>query len=411
MPSDPHGGLRSRDEVRRELGTWDHGRPGPTVLVMAGVHGNEPAGITAVQRVLQHLQEHELPIAGRLCAFAGNLGALAKGVRFQTRDLNRGWGEAAIAALRQRAATATAMAATPVATPEPPARELLSPEDREQLELLDRFEQVLHTASGPVVFVDLHSSSAPGAPFLCLADTIDNRRVGLATRVPIILGIEETIDGAALEWFAHRGVVGLAAEGGQHQHPDTVGNHEAMLWLLLQRVGLLRPGQVDLAPHRAHLARTTGGVPGIVEIVHRHAIVPADRFVMAPGFTNFAPAAKGTLLAHDARGEIRAPYDCRVLLPLYQALGDDGYFLARPVRAFWLHLARWLRACRLHVVLPLLPGVRRDPDDPDTLLADRRVARWFTTEIFHLLGFRRERVRGERLAFSRRRSRPENARL
>lgn len=379
--------------VGRELGTWDDGRPGPTLLVMAGVHGNEPAGVLAVQRVLGHLQERELPIDGRLVAFAGNLGALAVGQRFLARDLNRGWGAAAIAAMAAR----------------PDVQR--SPEDHEQQELLARFEQVLRTASGPVLFVDLHSSSADGAPFLCLADTIDNRRLGLATGVPIILGIEETIDGAALEWFAQRGVAALAAEGGRHQHPDTVGNHEAMLWILLVRLGLLRADTIDLSPHRAHLQRTTAGVPKIVEIVHRHAITAADQFRMAPGFVNFAEARKGTLLAHDVRGEVRAPYDCRVLLPLYQALGDDGYFLARPVRAFWLGLARWLRALRADALLPFLPGVHRDPDDRDTLLADRRVARWFTVEIFHLLGYRRERPRGDRIAFSRRRSRPENRRL
>ena len=33
---------------RRELGRLDHGRAGPTLLVLAGIHGNEPAGVVAV---------------------------------------------------------------------------------------------------------------------------------------------------------------------------------------------------------------------------------------------------------------------------------------------------------------------------------------------------------------------------
>lgn len=378
-------------EVRRELGRWDDGVAGPTVLVLAGIHGNEPAGVQAVERVLAELRRRAVPIRGRLVALAGNLGALAAGCRFRARDLNRGWGGAAVAAMAQRAGDAR------------------SPEDDEQRDLLRCFEEVLATANGPVLFVDLHTSSADGPPFLCLADTIDNRRLGLATGVPIILGIEETIDGAALEWFGDRGVAALAVEGGRHQHPDTAGNHEAVLWLLLAKVGAV-PAAVALLPaRRAHLQRAVGGAPRIVEITHRHAITPADRFRMAPGFVNFAPARAGQLLAHDARGEIRAQRDCRVLLPLYQPQGDDGYFLARPVARFWLHVAAWLRALRADVLLPFLPGIRRDPADPDTLLADRAVARWFTVEIFHLLGYRRERPRGERLlAFTRRRSRREN---
>ena len=48
---------------------------------------------------------------------------------------------------------------------------------------------------------------------------------------------------------------------------------------------------------------------------------------------------------------------------------------------------------------------------PDTLLADPRVARWFVVEVFHLLGFRKESRRGALLAFSRRRSRADNSGL
>jgi succinylglutamate desuccinylase len=384
---------------RRDLGTWDCGRPGPTLLVMAGIHGNEPAGVVAAQRVLGRLQELEVPIRGRVVALAGNLGALAAGRRFVDRDLNRGWSAPAVAELRARAGAAPGSATAADA------------EDREQRELLDRFEATLATASGPVVLVDLHTSSADGPPFLCLADTIDNRRLGLAAHVPIILGIEETIDGASLEWFAQRGLVAMAVEGGRHEHPDTADNHEAVLWLVLDYLGLLPAGTIDRRRHEQHLRRTTAGVPPIVEIVHRHAITAADEFRMAPGFTNFAPVAKGTLLAHDRRGPITAPGDRLVLLPLYQELGDDGYFLARRVRPFWLRMAAVLRRLRLDGAVTLLPGVRRDPGDPLTILVDPRVARWFVTELFHLLGFRKERRRGERLAFTRRWSRPENARL
>ena len=188
-------------------------------------------------------------------------------------------------------------------------------------------QRVLQSARGPVVFVDLHTSSADGPPFLCLADTIDNRRLGLATGVPIILGIEETIDGASLEFFSQRGVANFAAEGGRHQHPDTAGNHEALLWILLDHLGIVPPGAVDLGPHRAQIARVTQGVPRVVEIVHRHAITAEDRFVMQPGFVNFQAVQRGQVLAQDQHGPVLAPSDCRVLLPLYQALGDDGYFL------------------------------------------------------------------------------------
>lgn len=379
--------------LRRELGRWDCGRPGPTLLVLAGIHGNEPAGVLAVQRVLGQLQEMELPLAGRIVAIAGNLAALREQRRFLARDLNRGWGAESLAAMLAKEEAAC------------------SSEDLEQRELLTVFTELMNTAGGPVVFVDLHTSSADGPPFLCLADTTDNRRLGLATGVPIILGIEETIDGASLEWWAQHGVMAMAVEGGRHEHPATVGNHEAVLWLVLQHLGMLRSAHVDVARHREHVQKAVAGAPPIVEITKRHAITKADAFVMAPGFVNFAPVPKGGLLARDRTGEIRAAAASYVLLPLYQALGDDGFFLARSVRRFWLHIASTMRSLRLDRLASWLPGVRRDPEDPLTILVNPRVARWFVTELFHLLGFRKERRRGDQLAFTRRWSRPENARF
>ena len=96
------------------------------------------------------------------------------------------------------------------------------------------------------------------------------------------------------------------------------------------------------------------------------------------------------------------------MLPLYQELGDDGFFLARRVRWFWLLLAQWLRALHVAALLPLMPGIRRDSNDHDTMLANPKVARWFVVELFHLLGFRKVTERSGCVAFRRRCSRRVN---
>ncbi|MCA8953556.1 MAG: succinylglutamate desuccinylase/aspartoacylase family protein [Planctomycetes bacterium] len=385
----------------RELGAWDCGRAGPTLLLLGGMHGNEPAGVVAAQNLLARLAADGVQIAGRVVALAGNVAALARNCRYVDRDLNRGWSAAAIALLRERATRGGEL-------------DLLV-EDREQLELLRRFEQLLATRNGPLVVLDLHTSSADGAPFLCLADTIDNRRLGLATGVPLILGIEETIDGASLEWFADRGLMGLAIEGGQHDDPASPQKHEGAIWRAMDHLDMLAPARAadpgfDISDRTAVLDGAVGNTPPIVEIVERRAISPADDFRMEPGFVNFQTVRRGDLLAHDRDGEIRAPRDALVLLPLYQALGEDGFFLGRTVRTFWLHLATMVRALRLDALVRFLPGVRCTPAEANTICVDPKVARWFVTEIFHLLGFRKRRMRGGLLTFTRRLSLPENAR-
>jgi hypothetical protein len=108
------------------------------------------------------------------------------------------------------------------------------------------------------------------------------------------------------------------------------------------------------------------------------------------------------LLARDRHGDIRAPEAGLMLMPLYQSQGTDGFFLVREVRPFWLDVATYLQRLRLEKVLPWLPGIRRHPMLPETLLVNPRIARWFVIELFHLLGFRRQRPEGEHLVVSRR---------
>ena len=52
---------------------------------------------------------------------------------------------------------------------------------------------------------------------------------------------------------------------------------------------------------------------------------------MMPGFKNFQPIEKGQLLGHDARGEVRAPKNGCILMPLYQQQGDEGFFIIKVI--------------------------------------------------------------------------------
>ena len=89
-------------------------------------------------------------------------------------------------------------------------------------------------------------------------------------------------------------------------------------------------------------------------------------------------------------------------MPLYQKQGEDGYFEMRPFSPFWLRLSALVRRIGIDRVVDWLPGVDRDPADPQTLHIDRNVARWYSLQIFHLLGYRRHRCRGDLLVVTRR---------
>ena len=384
MPSSARAEL-SGLKVPRVLGSYWGGRQGTRLVAIAGLHGNEPAGVLAAQTVLRKLQERRPVFRGELIALGGNLAALERGFRFVARDLNRRWQADHLEALQA-------------------GRELESVEDLQQRELAAIFRELHAGAEQPIAFLDLHSTSGPGAPFCVMADVLRNRPLALALGIPVILGLEETIDGTLLGWLVDQGHVGIAVEGGQHGSAETVANHEAALWIALVALGCLAPEAVEkLDGHRRQLAEGCRGLPRFVEIRHRHAVEPADEFRMLPGFANFQNVPQGQIVAHDRGGPLRAPERGRILMPLYQSLGDDGFFIARDVRAFWLRLSALLRRLRFDRLVPHLPGVRRHPELADQFLVDPRIARFFTVEIFHLLGYRRERPLAGRMIFSRRR--------
>ena len=153
---------------------------------------------------------------------------------------------------------------------------------------------------------------------------------------------------------------------------------------------------------RARLRRATEGVPGIVEVTYRHAIVPRERFRMRPGFRSFEPVTSGQVIADDAEGSVAVPLDGFLLMPLYQKQGDDGFFVVRRVRGFWLALSAILLYLRAGRIAHWLPGVSLLPGEPHALVVNRRVARWSSLPILHLLGFRRRSEAGDRLIVERR---------
>ena len=106
--------------------------------------------------------------------------------------------------------------------------------------------------------------------------------------------------------------------------------------------------------------------------------------------------------AYSTRGPIKAPESGMIVMPLYQKLGEDGFFVARYIAPFWLWLSRLLRHAKAYRLMPLLPGVKRDPAAETTLIINTRLARFFPLQIFHLLGFRKLRWSEHQLVVSRR---------
>jgi succinylglutamate desuccinylase len=372
---------------QREIGRIVGQAAGPTLVVVAGIHGNETAGVFAARRVLARLTKAEVAIRGELVVLAGNLKALRQGKRYLVKDLNRQWSEARVEALLARSSDPT--------SPEDDA------EDAEQRELLGAIEAARARARGRVHLADFHTSSAQGIPFVLFGDTIAQRQFVRVFPLPIIVGLEEQLDGALSEYWTRHGCVTFACEGGQHYDPSAVDNLEAVLYLALAESGVIAAGALPEVRRSSELLRLRrGDLPPFLEVVSRHAISEEDAFRMEPGFNNLNAAAEGQLLAHDVHGEIRAPKDGVVILPLYQGLGNDGFFWGRAVSSARMRTSEVLRLLQLDRLLGLLPGVAKDPQHPSRFIV-REVDRHFTRDVFHAFGFRRVRTRDGQVTMER----------
>jgi succinylglutamate desuccinylase len=356
--------------------------PGPTLLVIGGLHGNEPAGLLGLERVLSRLDEVGLA-RGELLGLAGNLEALKIGRRFIDEDLNRIW-------LRPRLETLE-------------VTEPVSVEDGQLRELDRELRAALERARGEVYALDLHTISGPGPAFVVIDDTLLNRRFANRFPVPLVLGLDEELSGTMAHHLTAEGVIPVGFEAGQHDETESAVRAEAAIWIALDAAGLLADGHAEFIAARRLLENESRGLPLAVEVRYRHAIRPEDGFRSRLGLVSFQGVASGDPLATDRAGEVKSPFKGMVLMPLYQDQGEEGFFLVDPVNPFWLRLSERVRPWRLERFLHWLPGVRRDPDNEGAFVIDQRIARWEALQVFHLLGFRRRGVAGRRLVMARRR--------
>lgn len=322
-PTPPTRPDASPYRAERVLASYHSERPGPAFLAVGSLHGNEPAGRLAIERVATQLhaaQEEEgfALLCGDFLGLVGNLSALEMRMRYVDSDLNRGWSRARLDRLAQSG-------------PE-------TVEDREMLELYRAIEHFRTTAHGDLHFVDLHTTSGDSPPFASVVNRKIDRELVSALPVPTVLGIDTHLDGTFLECMQQAGFAGIVYEGGQHDDPIAIDQCEAAIWLILEKLGMISVYQGDILKTRiawAHACLDPIGkrYPQLLQIESRYALERATDFVMEPGYRSFQPVRKGDLLARHREEEVRSDRDGMILMPLYQPQGDEGFFLMTEIGA------------------------------------------------------------------------------
>lgn len=298
---------------------WVKGaKEGPLLLCVGGLHGNEPAGIGALEELVALVQARRDRVRGDFVAVAGNLQALAAGRRFMSYDLNRAWTDSRIGGARGRMRSVNGRSTLP--------------EDLELVRVLDVLDEVASRRRGPAWLLDLHTTSGGGGAFTTSADRLRHKRFAMSIPAPLVLGLNQHLEGTLTGYLDSLGYVSAVFECGQHEEAESRVRAASAVWLAIRAAGLLSDRDVPEARSGYRkLEEAYRHLPRILEMRYRHPVEEEDRYTTRPGFRNFQPVRAGDVIGDDRRGEVMAPKSGRILMPLYQELGEDGFFVVRDV--------------------------------------------------------------------------------
>jgi succinylglutamate desuccinylase len=312
----------SATRTQRIINRYKGQEHGVLFIALGGMHGNEIAGVQAIETVFEMLQEEkkknpDFIFTGCFLGLHGNLEAINAKQRQIEKDLNRQFTPQNIARLRSLSTTE------------------LKYEDRELLDLITTITQEIATYKpSRLVILDIHTTSASGGIFAITSDMEQNIRIATKLHAPVVLGMLDGLQGTTLHYFTtpHFEIETLAVslEAGQHDEPESVDRAISAIINCMRTIGCVLPNHVE-HKHDDVLKRYSKNLPKVVELRYIHRLQPKDRFVMRPGYVNFQPIEKGEILAEDRHGVIRAKENGYILMPLYQQQGEDGFFVVREV--------------------------------------------------------------------------------
>jgi len=365
--------LNRTTSINRLVGKIKGKYEGPTIVFFAGIHGNETAGVFALQEALKSISpEH---VHGTIYGISGNLEALALNQRYIDDDLNRVWFKENLKAQEKKT--------------------LLNNEEHEQMELFKILNEILQNNSPSYYFIDLHTTSSRTLPFITINDALINRKFSSFFPVPIVLGIEEYLDGPLLSYINQLGYVSLGFESGQHDEPAAISNAVAFIFLSLVFANLL--GQKDMPNFKEYytqLKMAAENTKDVYEVTYLFRVKDNISFKMEPNFKSFQNVNNGQLLAISDNKKIVSRYNAKIFMPLYQEKGKEGFFIIKRINPFFLKLSEVLRRIKIDNLLTIFPGISWKNKNMGVLQVNLKVAKYMVKPIFHLLGYRNKQVDG-----------------
>ena len=306
--------------MNRIIGEYIGNETGPLLIVFGAMHGNEPAGVKAIDLVLKKLEVEpiknpDFEYKGYMLGIIGNLAAYEMNVRYINKDLNRSWLDENVNQLEQK--------------------QNFNEEQQQLLAILTAIENKIEEYDPTeVIILDLHTTSSDGGIFSIVGE--DKRSLHIAKEIyaPVVLGMLEGLKGTTLHFFKNeifsKQVATITFESGQHEDPLSVNRAIAAIVNCMRTIGSVKPTDVE-HQHDHILKKYSEQLPRVARLAYKYHIAEGENFQMKAGYKNFQKVNAGETLAENRSGAICCEQDGMILMPLYQKKGDDGFFIIKEV--------------------------------------------------------------------------------
>lgn len=267
--------------MREEIIELKGEAPGPTSIILAGVHGDELCGPLAFEKILPNLTIER----GQVFFGYGNPQAIEKNVRQLETNLNRMF----------------------------KSDEDLNEQDKNSYEYKRaQFLKIYLDQSSALL--DIHASSDPKSPpfIICEANGEETARC-LPVNL-VVSGFDKIEPGGTDYYMNKNGNIGVCIECGYRGDPTTSQTAEtAIINFLISR----------------------GHITGSIE-THKQSPIKifnlyfsqTNHFRLAKDFADFTKIKSGEIIGLDGNKEIRAPKDCAILFAQNtNKIGDEAFLL------------------------------------------------------------------------------------
>ncbi|MGB4960113.1 MAG: succinylglutamate desuccinylase/aspartoacylase family protein [Saprospiraceae bacterium] len=308
--------------MNRIIGKYKGNLDGPLLVITAGIHGNESAGVRALQLFFKNLNEKsntnpDFVYKGEVIGLLGNVNAYSQSKRFIEKDMNRCWVPEHIGQIMNT------------------DKLMLKNEDLEMRELLEMVHlEVNRLQPSKLYLLDLHTTSSDGGIFSITTAKKESINTAYEMHAPVVLGLLKDISGTTLHYFTKENIgipcISIGFESGHHDDLQSIDRCVAAIINFIRAIGVIDPQEVE-NHHDYILKEYIKKLPEVVEVVYKFKIEDNKLWQMKPGYKNFQKVKRNELLARYDGNDVLCPMDGRILMPLYQSQGEEGFFIVRDV--------------------------------------------------------------------------------